>query len=149
MPALFPMGLILAATPSDVVAGLPTWVPDVLSVGGLITLIVGGLATSKLWTKAQVDWIKEELTKSHDREIANLKERYDTHLTRTVELYKGRVEDAVRREGEWRSTAQTWQGVAEKLADGIEPMQEQSATTLAVLQSLQAGARQNRPGRRT
>lgn len=146
---MFPMELFLAATPSDVVAGLPGWVPDVLSVGGLITLIVGGLASSKLWTKAQVDWIKEELTKSHDREIANLKERYDTHLSRTVELYKGRVEDAVRREGEWRETAQTWQGVAEKLTDGIEPMQEQSATTLAVLQSLQMGARQNRPGRRT
>lgn len=142
-----PLDLILAATPSDVVAGLPGWVPNVLSVGGLITLIVGGLATSRLWTASQVETVTRELTKSHDREVTNLKDRYDTHLTRTVELYQGRIEDAVRREGEWRDTALTWQKVAEMLGQGIEPMQEQSAATLAVLQSLQAGARQNRPGK--
>lgn len=147
MFAVLPLDLILAATPSDVVAGLPGWVPNVLSVGGLITLIVGGMATSKLWTKSQVETVTNELTKSHDREVTNLKDRYDTHLTRTVELYQGRIDDAVRREGEWRDTALTWQKVAEMLGQGIEPMQEQSAATLAVLQSLQAGARQNRPGK--
>jgi len=132
------------------VEGLPTWFPNVLSVGGLLTLIVGGLFTSRLWTAKQVEWVKDELTKTHDREVTNLKERYDTHLTRTVELYQGRIDDAIRREQDWKATAQQWQEVAEKLADAIEPMQEQSATALALLQSLQVGSRhQNRPGRRT
>lgn len=143
-----PWLIIAAVPPTGDVMGLPPWAPNVLSVGGLITLIVVGLVTSKLWTKSQVD----TLQKTHDREVANLKDRYDTHLSRTIELYQGRVNDAIRRENEWRDTAQTWQKVAQTLADGLEPMHEQNTTILAIVQQWQVSAKQQserRPGRRT
>lgn len=141
------MHWLFAAVPPEGVAGLPAWIPNFLSVSGLVTLIVAGLITSKLWTKSQVD----TLQKSHDREVENLKHRYETHLNRTVELYQGRIEDAIRREKEWRDTAHTWQRVAETFADGLEPMHEQNTTILAIVQQWQVGYREfaeRRPERR-
>lgn len=129
-------------SPSD---GFSDWALKGLSIGSLLTLIIGGLATSRLWTKSQVDIIRadhtraiDNLVKQHDREIEDLKARYELHINRTVELYQGRVDDARDRENQWHVIADRWQSVSEMLGAGIEPMQEQSATTLRILQAWQA-----------
>lgn len=111
-------------------AGLPTWALNGLSVGSLVMFIVVGLVTSRLWTKSQVD---------------NVITRYETHLKRTIELYQGRVDDSNRREQEWREIAQKWQTTAETLSRSLEQVQEQSATSLAILQAWQIASQ--RPGR--
>jgi hypothetical protein len=126
------------------IAGLPTWALNGLSIASLVTLIITGLFTSRLWTKRQVD----ELVKQHDREVAtltktqeqqllDLKARYETHINRTVELLQGRAEDARTRENEWRDVALKWQAVAEMLAGGLEPLQEGQETMLRLLQAWQ------------
>lgn len=133
-----------AAVPPDV-AGLPTWLWNGLSVGSLVSFILLGLATSKLWTKRQVD----ELAKQHEREVNNLtanhlqqvndlKNRYETHIGRTVELYQGRVNDALEREKDWREVARQWEGVASMLAQGLEPLQEQSEAMLRIVTAWQS-----------
>lgn len=155
---MYPWAYLAAAVPPEI-AGLPTWALNGLSIGGLVIFILTGLATARLWTKGQVDRVFKEhdrevanLKASHDREVENLKnqssrevknltDRYETHLKRTVELYQGRVDDARSHETEWREVAARWQSVAEMLGAGIEPMQEQSATTLQILQAWQAGSR--------
>lgn len=129
---------MLSSVPPEML-GLPTWVLNGLSISGLVIFILVGLATNRLWAKRQVD----ELIKVHEREIQQMKDRYELHLTRTVELYQGRVEDAIRRESEWRDTAQQWQETANMLANGLEPMQEQGETMLAILNAWQ-GTRQGR-----
>jgi hypothetical protein len=136
--------ILLAAVPPEI-AGLPTWALNGLSIGSLVMFILVGLGTSRLWTKNQVDIMRADHTKAiadlnkvHDREVADLKDRYETHITRTVELYKGRVEDAREREGQWRDVAQQWQSVSAMLGQGIEPMQEQSETILRILQAWQS-----------
>jgi hypothetical protein len=148
------LALLLAAVPPEI-AGLPTWALNGLSIGSLVGLIITGLVTSRLWTKRQVD----ELVKQQEREVSRIavdhtremdatKARYETHLNRTVELYQGRVNDALAREqerrgemAEWRDIARQWQVTAEMLAQGIEPMQEQSETTLRILEAWQAESR--------
>jgi hypothetical protein len=48
------------------VLGLPGgWGSNLLTVGGLITFIIVGLATSRLWTKSQVN----ELTTRHSEQL--------------------------------------------------------------------------------
>jgi transposase len=143
---------LLAAVPPEI-AGLPTWALNGLSIGSLVGFILVGLGTSRLWTKSQVDIVRadhtkavEDLNKVHDREVGDLKARYETHLTRTVELYKGRVEDALTREREWRDVAQQWQQVAGMLGQGIEPMQEQSETILRILEAWQSESRRKGDG---
>lgn len=140
----------LAAVPSEI-AGLPTWALNGLSIGGLVSFIFIGLATSRLYTKRQVDDLNKQherevanLVKQHDREVADLKARYETHLTRTVDLYQGRVEDARSREMEWRDVAGKWQSVSEMLASGLDPLQEQGETMLRVLQAWQSEASRRR-----
>lgn len=123
------------------IVGLPTWMLNGLSISGLVLFIIVGLSTSRLWTKQQV----ELLNQAHAREVGNIKERYELHIRRTVELYEGRVTDAVRREQEWHAVADKWQEVARVMSDAIEPMQEQSLTALTILQTWQG----NRQGRRT
>lgn len=139
--------LLAAAVPPEI-AGLPTWALNGLSIGSLVSLIIMGLVTSRLWTKRQVDeLIKQQerevaRTKSdHEREITDMKSRFEMHISRTVELYQGRVEDALTRERDWRDVATSWQGVASMLSAGIEPMQEQSETILRILQAWQAESR--------
>lgn len=138
------MNFLAEGVPPEI-AGLPTWITNGLSIGGLVMLIVMGLFTSKLWTKRQVD----ELTKQHDREVGTLTsqheremkavvDRYELHLTRTVELWTGRTEDARTREKEWRDVAQKWQSVSEMLASGLEPLQDQGETMLRLLQAWQS-----------
>jgi hypothetical protein len=152
---------ILAAVPPEI-AGLPTWALNGLSIGSLVIFILVALATSKLWTKNQVDIVRADhvkavddlnkqhdrevtnLVKQHDREVSDLKTRYDTHITRTVELYQGRVDDARTREVEWRDVAGTWQSVANMLGQGIEPLQDQSETMLRLLQAWQSEASRRR-----
>jgi hypothetical protein len=156
---------VLAAVPSEI-AGLPTWALNGLSIGSLVLLIIGGLASSRLWTKSQVDIIRADHTKAitdlnkvhdrqisdlnkvHDREVTDAKQRFETHFNATVEQYKSRVAEAVSRENDWRDVSRRWQSVAEMLSSGIEPMQEQSTAVLAILQAWQAAAIQ-RPGRKT
>jgi transposase len=133
----------LAAVPPEI-GGLPTWGFNLLSVGGLVSFILMGLATSRLWTKSQVDKLNEQherevtnLTKQHDREVEDLKTRYELHLTRTVELYKGRVDDAIAREREWRDVSRQWEGVANMLSQGLEPLQDQSEAMLRIVTAWQ------------
>jgi uncharacterized membrane-anchored protein YhcB (DUF1043 family) len=135
------MSYLLAAVPPDI-GGLPTWAWNGLSVGGLVSFIVMGLATSRLYTKRQVD----EQTKQHEREVADLKARYELHINRTVELYQGRVDDALTREREWRDVAYKWQATADMLGRGLEPLQEQSETMLRVLQAWQSEAQRRAIG---
>ena len=135
------LGLVWAVPPD--ILGMPTWILNGLSVTGLVAFILAGLATSRLWTRHQV----QLLTQAHEREVENVKARYELHIERTIELYKGRVDDAVRREQEWHDVADRWQKVAEMLGDSVNPLLEQSQTTLAILQAWQAAA--NRPGRRS
>lgn len=144
----------LAAVPPEI-AGLPTWGLNALSIGSLVMLIISGLATSRLWTKSQVDIIRadhkqaiDDLNKVHDREVRDAKDRFELHLKTTVEQYKDRVSEAVSRENDWRDVARRWQSVAEMLSSGVEPMQEQSAAALAILQAWQSAANQ-RQGRKT
>jgi hypothetical protein len=145
---------LLAAVPPEI-AGLPTWALNGLSIGSLVSFIILGLATSRLWTKRQVDELVKQheretktIGENHTREMNDVKARYETHINRTVELYQGRVDDALTRERErldevkeWREIARSWQGTAELLSAGIEPMQEQSETSLRILQALQAESR--------
>lgn len=133
-----------AAVPSEI-AGLPTWALNGFSIGSLVMFILAGIATSRLWTKSQVDIIRadhtkaiDQLNRQHDREVEDLIERYDKHFETTVELYKGRISDTLQREEQWREVAQKWQAVSEMLSAGIEPMQEQSAATLEILRAWQA-----------
>lgn len=143
MPPEFLFDLAAAVPPE--IAGLPTWALNGLSIGSLVSFILVGLGTSKLWTKRQVD----ELTKQHEREVtridgdhtremADVKARYETHITRTVELYQGRVDDALTREKDWRDVARTWEGVAGMLSQGIEPLQEQSEAMLRIITAWQS-----------
>ncbi len=143
---------VLAAVPPEIM-GLPTWAVNGLSIGSLVALIITGLVTSKLWTKQQVDIVRadhikavDDLNKVHDREVADLKARYENHLSSTVELYQGRVDDALTREKEWRDVAQQWQQVSAMLGQGIEPMQEQSETILRILQAWQSESRRKGDG---
>jgi hypothetical protein len=135
---------LAAAVPSEI-AGLPTWALNGLSIGSLVTLILTGLFTSKLWTKRQVD----ELTKQHEREVANTKEqhareilnlttRYETHLTRTVDLLTKRCDDALEREKQWRDTAGQLQQAVATLADGVERLQDNSEGMLRIVTAWQA-----------
>ncbi|MET0418708.1 MAG: hypothetical protein ABW022_22055 [Actinoplanes sp.] len=142
-----------AAIPSEI-AGLPIWALNGLSIGGLVMFILMGLATSRLWTKSQVDIVRKDhtdamnaLNKVHDREVSDMKARYELHIDRTVDQYKGRVDDAVKREEQWREVAFKWQAVAEMLSAGIEPMQDQSAAALDLLRAWRAES--TRPGKRT
>lgn len=135
------MSYLLAAVP-PAIGGLPTWAFQGLSVGGLVSFIVMGLATSRLYTKRQVD----EQTKQHEREITDMKARYELHINRTVELYQGRVDDALTREREWRDVAHQWQTTADLLGRGLEPLQEQSETMLRVLQAWQSEAQRRAIG---
>lgn len=124
---------LAAAVPAEI-AGLPTWALNGLSIGGLVMMILIGLFTSKLWTKRQVD----ELTKQHEREVANLKDRYETHLTRTVDLLTARCNDALGREKEWRDTAVQLQQAVATLADGLETLQDNSEGVLHIVRAWQS-----------
>jgi hypothetical protein len=117
------MGVVhILAAPIQSVVGVPGWVANGASIGTLVMLIVGGLYSSKLWTKRQVDI----LVKQHEVQMNN-----------TVDVYKGRIEDAIRREGEWRDVATKWQDVAATYADAMDPVQEQSQTVLTIVQEMQ------------
>lgn len=135
---------LLAAIPPEV-AGLPTWALNGLSIGSLVTLIVTGLATSRLWTKRQVDELVKQheaersRTKTdHDREMSDMKDRYELHLTRTVEMWQGRTTDALGREKEWRDVARQWEQTASLLVQGLEPLQDQSEAMLRIVSAWQA-----------
>lgn len=121
----------MAAVPPEI-AGVPTWFLNGLSVTTLVVFIVAGLATSRLWTKDQVD---------------KLTERYEKHLERTVNNMQGRIDDAIRRENEWRELAGKWQTVAQTLSDAIGPMQQQSETILTIVREMQTLRNVPRPGR--
>lgn len=134
---------LLAAVPPEI-AGLPTWAVNGLSVGSLVGVIITGLLTSKLWTKSQVDIVRADHTKAigdlnkvHDREVTDLKARYESHINRTVELYQGRVDDALTREREWRDVARQWESVATMLSQGMEPLQDQSEAMLRIVTAWQ------------
>jgi len=147
--------MFFAEVPSEI-GGLPTWLVNGLSIGSLVSLIIAGLTTSRLWTKRQVDEMVKQheretanltvqhtrevatLTAQHDREVKELIARYELHLTRTVELWTGRNEDARTRENEWRDVAHKWQSVAEMLSTGLEPLQDQGETMLRLLQAWQS-----------
>lgn len=139
--------VLAAAVPSEI-AGLPSWALDGLSIGGLVSFILVGLATSRLWTKRQVDIVREdhtkavtELVKQHDREIANQKDRYEIHLTRTVDILTKRCDDALGREKEWREIATQLQQALGQLADGLEPLHDQSETMLRIVTAWQSETR--------
>lgn len=143
---------LAAAVPSEMM-GLPTWALNGLSIGSLVTFILIALSTSKLWTKRQVD----ELTKQHEREVTNLKanqdremrattDRYENHLTRTVELLTSRCDDALGREKEWREIATQLQQTVAALADGLEPLHDQSETMLRIVTAWQMESRRKGDG---
>jgi hypothetical protein len=126
------MALWLAtAVPPEASNGLTDLVLKGISIGSLITLIVGGLATSKLYTSRQVD------------QIVN---RYEKHLDRTVENMQGRINDAVRREGEWRDVAMQFKDAFQTMEGVIEPMQFQSQTMLQIIRQIQTLQREGQSG---
>jgi hypothetical protein len=134
---------LAAAVPPEI-AGLPTWALNGLSIGSLVSFVIVGLATSRLWTKRQVDEVVKQherevktLATNHEREKTSLTDRYEKHLTRTVELYQGRVDDALTREKEWRDVAKEWESVASMLSQGIEPLQDQSEAMLRIITAWQ------------
>lgn len=126
------MYLWLAQTVSPELTGLPAWILNGLSVGGLVTFIVVGLATSRLYTSRQVD---------------QMVTRYEKHLERTVALYEGRVQDANRREGEWRDVAMKFKDALEQMEGVIGPLQMESGTMLAILRQMQQMQREAKDGR--
>lgn len=129
---MVPMALWLAtAVPPEASNGLTDLVLKGVSIGSLITLIVGGLATSKLYTSRQVD------------QIVN---RYEKHLDRTVENMQGRINDAVRREGEWRDVAMQFKDAFQTMEGVIEPMQFQSQTMLHIIRQIQTMQREGQSG---
>lgn len=139
--------LFLAAVPPEI-AGLPTWALNGLSIGSLVSFILVGLATSRLWTKRQVDELikqqEREVTRTksdHEREMGDMKTRYELHITQTVELYQGRVTDALTRETQWRDVAQRWEAVASMMAQGLEPLQDQSEAMLRIVTAWQSELR--------
>jgi hypothetical protein len=145
----------LAAVPSTV-AGLPTWALQGLSVGSLVMFIVIGLATSRLWTSAQVTNLTKQhgvvvqnLTTQHSREVANLKAQYDDFIRTTVQQYEGQVAGAVKREESWREVALKWEEVVRVLTSQLEPIQEQANTSLEILRAWQTGVQQRQQGKRT
>lgn len=134
----------LAAVPPEI-AGLPTWALNGISIGSLVMFILTGLATSKLWTKRQVDELvkqhereQQRMQADHTREMVEVKARYETHITRTVELYQGRVDDARERERDWKDVARQWESTAQLLAQGLEPLQDQGEALLRIVQAWQS-----------
>lgn len=145
----------LAVVPSTIV-GLPTWVLQGLSVGSLVMFIVIGLATSRLWTAAQVKnltnqhgLVLQSLTTQHIREVENLKAQYDSFIQTTVAQYEGQVAGAVKREDGWREVALKWEEVVRILTSELEPIQEQASTSLEILRAWQIGVQQRQQGKRT
>lgn len=138
--------MLFAVVPPEIL-GMPTWAINGLTVGSLVSFILLSLATSRLWTKRQVDELTRQherevttLTKNHDRQVEDLKSRYEMHINRTVELLEKRADDARTRENEWRDVAQKWQTVADMLSSGLEPLQDQGETMLRLLQAWQSEA---------
>lgn len=115
------------------IPGVPGWVSNTISIGGLVMLIITGLITSRLWTKSQVD----RLITTHDQALQAEKDNHKLALNSTIEFWKGARDDAVRREGEWREVALKWQSVVETLSDGLEPLHEQGVTMLTIVQEMQ------------
>lgn len=108
--------------------GIPwTSVLNGVGVVSLLLMIVGSLASAKLYTSRQVDQIVD---------------RYEKHLTRTVENMQGRIDDAVRREGEWRDVAMQFKDAFQTLEATVEPMQLSNQTMLSVLRQIQAMQRE-------
>ena len=139
--------ILAAAVPSEI-GGLPTWALNGLSIGGLVTFILVGVATSRLWTKRQVDELvkqheaeRKRTQADHEREMQNMKERYETHLTRTVDLLTKRCDDALMREKEWRDTAGQLQQAVATLADGLETLQDQGEGVLRIVTAWQSESR--------
>lgn len=134
----------LAAVPPEI-AGLPTWALNGLSIGSLVMFLVVGLATSRLYTKRQVDDLNKQherevtnLTTQHSREVTNLTTRYDSHLARTIQIYQAAVDGANDREKEWRDIARSWESTGTMLAQGMEPLQDQSEAMLRIVTAWQA-----------
>ena len=109
------------------------WGGNVVSVSALVGLIVVGLATSRLYTKSQVDDLKAQ----HAKALEELRVAHKVALDNVVETWKANRDDAVRREGEWRGVATDWQRVATTLSNGLEPLQEQGETMLTIVRELQ------------
>jgi hypothetical protein len=108
-------------------------------------LIIGGLLSAKLWTKAQVDRLVAQhiaamarADAQHASSLAIAKDQYTSALAANGDAWRMAHADAVRREGEWRSIATDWQKVATMLGETIEPMHEQSATVLTIVKELQS-----------
>lgn len=141
MVVSFQVLALLAAIPPEI-GGLPTWALNGLSIGGLVAMIVTGLMTSRLWTKRQVD----ELVRQHDREMTDVKARYETHINQTAELNKARIDDALTREKEWKDVAQRWEATANMLAQGLEPLQDQGETLLRIVTAWQSETRRRELG---
>lgn len=123
------------------IAGIPTWALNGLSIGGLVAMIVFSLMTDRLWTKGQVNRLIEQ----HRENTKLLTERYELHITRTVELWKARADDAIRRETDWAMVAKEWQKVATVLGDAIDPLNVASETTLEIVRQMQAWQLANPP----
>lgn len=113
--------MLIQGVPSEIL-GIPSWVLNGLSIGTLVMLIIGGLVTSRLWTKSQVD---------------NVIERYEKHLAETIAHWKDRVATAEQRERDWQAIAQRWQEVASTLGDAIDPVHEANQAMLTILRELQ------------
>lgn len=123
-------GALLA---SSVIGELPGWGLNTLSVGSLIVTILAGLLSSKLWTSAQV-------TRLIQQQDAATKAQTDAHaaaMSTNNEVWRALRDDAIRREGEWRTVATEWQKVATTLADGLDPLHEQGQAMLTIVQELQ------------
>lgn len=118
--------LMASAVPPEI-GGIPTWILNGVGVVTLLMMTVGGLATSRLYTSRQVDQM-----------IA----RYEKHLDRTVEGMQGRIDDAVRREAEWRDVAMQFKDAFQTLEATVEPMQLSNQTMLSVLRQIQTMQRE-------
>jgi hypothetical protein len=143
---------LLASVPPEI-AGLPTWALNGLSIGSLVSFVLIGLATARLWTKRQVDELVKQHERemkttvdSHTRETAATAARYELHLTRTVEMWKGRTDDALAREKEWKDVARQWEATATMLSQGLEPLQDQGETMLRIVQAWQSESRRREIG---
>lgn len=137
------LSFLAAAMPPEI-AGLPTWALNGLSIGSLVTFVLVGLGTSRLWTKRQVDELvkqheaeRKRTETDHQREMVNLTARYDTHLARTVKILTERCDDALAREKEWRDTAISLQQAVTTLADGVGDLQDQGEGMLRIVTAWQ------------
>lgn len=109
--------------------GFEGWLPAGGGVLSVLTFLLIGFAKGWIWTKPQVD----RLMSANDREIANLKERYETHIGRTISLLEGRINDSLTREREWHEIGTKALDVNREFANQMDAVVESQRTLISII----------------